>query len=184
MGIFTPVRKAGGYLIAPANIPGIRRQWDDIRVLAGSVHLAPRLVGQFVIGADYRIDFEASASVHRAVADDALAKGVQPQEPHLVMSSITADELQLVLLSQRRKSAQRAWVFGSACALFTGAWVWKAISQPEQYASLFYVAVWLMVVLSLAIQAFVEMWRNWNLRTGRLAPISEFFRTQDTWMPS
>lgn len=184
MGIFTPVRKAGGYLIAPANLPGIRQQWDDIRVLAGSVHRSPRLVGQFVVGADYRIDFEASASVHRAVADDALSKGVQPQEPYLAMSSITAEELQLVVLNQRRKAAQRAWIFGSACILFTGAWVWKALSQPEQYASLFYVAVWLMIVVSLAALAFVEMWRNWNLRTGCLAPISAFIRTEDSWMPS
>ena len=184
MGIFASVRRAGGYLAAPANVPEIKRQWGSIQGLAGSVHEAPHLAGHFVVGADHRIDFEASAAVHRAAAADALLKGAQPQAAYLSMSSITAEELRLVLLPQRRKAAQRACIYGASCALFAGFWVWKVVSRPVEYASLFYTAVWLMMVLSLALLAFVEMWRNWNLRTGRLAPFSEFFRTEDSWLPS
>lgn len=184
MGIFAPVRKVGGYLGAPLNLPEIKRQWGSIRVMAGSVQQAPRLAGHFVVGADHRIDFEASAAVHRAAAADALLRGAQPQAAYLSMSSITAGELRLVLLPQRRKAAQRAGIYGASCILFTGFWMWKAVSQPVEYASLFYTAVWLMVVLSLALLGFVELWRNWNLRTGRLAPFSGFFRTEDSWLPS
>jgi len=184
MGVFAPFRKLGRYLVAPANVPEIRRQWGGIQAIAGSVHQASRLAGCFVVGADHRIDFEASAEVHRAAAADALLRGAQPQAAYLSMSSITAEELRLVLLPQRRKAAQRACIYGLFCALFTGLWTWKAVSQPVDYASLFYVAVWLMVVGSFALLAFVELWRNWNLRTGRLAPFVEFFRTQDSWMPS
>lgn len=184
MGIFAPIRRAGGYLVAPANFSEILRQWGSIRAMADSVHQAPRLAGYFVVGADYLIDFEASAAVHRAAAADALLKGAQPQAAYLSMSSVTAEELLLVLLPQRRKAAQRACVYGAACILFTGFWMWKAVSQPVEYASLIYVAAWFMVVLSFAVLAFVELWRNWNLRTGRLAPFVEFFRTQDSWLPS
>lgn len=184
MAIFHRVRKYGGYLVAPANAPEIKRQWESIQAMAGSVHQPPRLAGHFVVGADHRIDFEASAAVHRAVAADALLKGDQPQAAYLSMSSITAEELRLVLLPQRRKAAYRAWVYGLSCLLFTGFWVWKAVSRPIEYTSLPYVTVWLMVVLSLALLAFVELWRNWNLRTGRLAPFSEFFQTEDSWLPS
>ena len=184
MGIFAPVRKLGRYLVAPANVPEIRRQWGGVQAMAGLVHQAPRLAGHFVVGADHRIDFEASAAVHRAAAADALLKGAQPQAAYLSMSSITAEEMRLVLLPQRRKAAQRAGIYALSCALFTGFWMWKVVSQPVDYASLFYVAVWLMVVGSFALLAFVELWRNWNLRTGRLAPFSEFFRTEDRWMPS
>ena len=152
--------------------------------MAGSVSQDPRLAGHFVVGADHRIDFEASAAVHRAAAADALLKGAQPQAAYLSMSSITAEELRFVLLPQRRRAAQRACVYGLSCALFTGLWMWKVVSQPVEYTSLFFVVVWLMVVGSLALLAFVELWRNWNLRTGRLAPFIEFFRTQDTWLPS
>ncbi len=184
MGILAPFRKAGGYLVAPANVPEIRRQWGGIQAMAGSVSQDPRLAGHFVVGADHRIDFEASAAVHRAAAADALLKGAQPQAAYLSMSSITAEELRFVLLPQRRRAAQRACVYGLSCALFTGLWMWKVVSQPVEYTSLFFVVVWLMVVGSLALLAFVELWRNWNLRTGRLAPFIEFFRTQDTWLPS
>ena len=182
--MFAPVRKVGGYLWAPANWPEVKRQWGSIQDLAGSVQQAPRLAGHFVVGADHRIDFEASAAVHRAAAADALLKGAQPQAAYLSMSSITAEELRLVLLPQRRKAAQRAGIYGVSCALFTGFWVWKVVSRPVEYASLFYTAVWLMMVLAFALLAFVELWRNWNLRTGRLAPFSEFFRTEESWLPS
>ena len=184
MGIFAPVRKVGGYLWAPANVPEIKRQWGGIQGLAGSVHEAPRLAGHFVVGADHRIDFEASAAVHRAAAADALLKGAQPQAAYLSMSSITAEELRLVLLPQRRKAMQKACIYGSFCLLLTGLWTWKVVSQPVEYASLLYVVAWLMTVLSFATLAFVELWRNWNLRTGRLAPFSEFFRTEESWLPS
>lgn len=184
MGIFTPVRKVGGYLVAPANWPEIKRQWGSIQGMAGSVRQAQRLAGHFVVGVDHRIDFEASAAIHRAAAADALLKGVQPQAAYLSMSSVTAEELQLILLPQRRKAAQRACIYGSFCILLTGLWIWKVVSQPIEYASLLYVVAWLMAVLSFAILGFVELWRNWNLRTGRLAPFSEFFRTEDSWLPS
>lgn len=184
MGIFAPIRKAGGYLVAPANVPEIRRQWGSIQTMAGSVHQGPHLAGHFVVGADHRIDFEASAAVHRAAAADALLKDAQPQAAYLSMSSVTADELRLLLLAQRRKATQRACIYGSFCILLTGLWTWKVVSQPVEYASLLYVVAWLMAVLSFATLAFVELWRNWNLRTGRLAPFSAFFRTGDSWMPS
>lgn len=184
MGIFAPVRKAGGYLAAPANVPEIKRQWGSIRAMAGSVQQAPRLAGHFVVGADHRIDFEASAAVHRAAATDALLKGIQPQAAYLSMSSVTAEELRLILLPQRRKAVQRACLYGSLCVLLTGVWIWKVVSQAAEYASLFYLVAWLMAVLSFATLAFVELWRNWNLRTGRLAPFSAFFRTEDSWLPS
>ena len=137
MGIFAPVRKVGGYLAAPANVPEIKRQWSGIQGLAGSVQQAPRLAGHFVVGADHRIDFEASAAVHRAAAADALLKGAQPQAAYLSMSSITAEELRFVLLPQRRKAMQRACIYGSFCLLLTGLWTWKVVSQPVVYASLF-----------------------------------------------
>ena len=184
MGILAPFRTLGRYLVAPANLPEIKRQWGGIQAMAGSVRQAPRLTGHFVVGADHRIDFEASAAVHRAAAADALLKGAQPQAACLSMSSITAEELQLVLLPQRRKAAQRAGIYVASCALFTGFWTWMVVSRPVEYASLFYMAVWLMVVLSLTLLAFVELWRNWNLRTGRLAPFSAFLRTGDSLMPS
>ena len=184
MGIFAPVRKVGGYLAAPANLPEIKRQWGSIRAMVGSVQQAPRLAGHFVVGADHRIDFEASAEVHRAAAADALLKGVQPQAAYLSMSSVTAEELRLILLPQRKRATQRACLYGSFCVLLTGFWVWKVVSQPVEYASLFYVVAWLMAVLAFTTLAFVELWRNWNLRTGRLAPFSEFFRTEDSWLPS
>ncbi len=184
MGILSPFRKAGGYLMAPANLPEIKRQWGSIQGMAGAVQQAPRLAGHFVVDADYQIDFEASAAVHRAAAADALLQGIQPQATYLALSSVTANELRLILLRQRRKAAQRACIYGSFCVLLTGLWVWKVVSQPVEYASLLYVVAWLMAVLSFAILAFVELWRNWNLRTGRLAPFSEFFRTQDSWLPS
>ncbi len=184
MGIFAPVRKLGGYLAAPANVPEIRRQWGSIRRIAGSIHKASRLAGHFVVGTDHRIDFEASAAAHRAAAADALLKGAQPQAAYLSMSSVTAEELRLVLLPQRGRAKQRACIYGSFCVLLTSLWVWKAVSQPIEYASLLYVVAWLMAVLSFAILAFVELWRNWNLRTGRLAPFNEFFRTEDSWLPS
>lgn len=184
MGIFAPVRKVGGYLVAPANLPEIKRQWGSIQGMAGSVHQAPRLAEYFVVDDDYLINFEASAAVHRAAAADALLKGAQPQAAYLSMSSVTAEELRLVLFPQRRKAAQRACVYGAACILFIGFWMWKIVSHPVEYVSLIYVAAWFMVVLSFAVLAFVELWRNWNLRTGRLAPFSEFFRTQDSWLPS
>ena len=184
MGIFAPIRRAGGYMVAPANLPEIRRQWRGIWTMAGSVHQGSRLAGHFVVGADHRIDFEASAAIHRAAAADALLRGAQPEAAYLSMSSVTAEELQLILVPQRRKAMQRACIYGSFCLLLTGIWVWKVVSQPVEYASLFYTAVWLMMVLSFALLAFVELWRNWNLRTGRLAPFSEFFRTEDSWLPS
>lgn len=120
MGIFAPVRKVGGYLVAPANVPEIKRQWGSIQGMAGSVHEVPRLAGHFVVGADHRIDFEASAALHRAVAADALLRGAQPEAAYLSMSSVTAEELRLVLLPQRYKAAQRASIYGASCALFTG----------------------------------------------------------------
>ena len=184
MRIFAPVRKAGGYLVAPANVPEIKRQWGSIQVMAISVQQTPRLVGNFVVGRDHRIDFEASAAAHRAAAADALLKGAQPQSAYLSMSSVTAEELRLILLPQRRRATQRACIYGSFCILLTGFWVWKAVSQPVEYTSLLYVVAWLMAVLSFATLAFVELWRNWNLRTGRLAPFSEFFRTEESWLPS
>ena len=128
MGIFAPVRKVGGYLGAPLNLPEIKRQWGSIRVMAGSVQQAPRLAGHFVVGADHRIDFEASAAVHRAAAADALLRGAQPEAAYLSMSSITAEELQLVLLPHRRKTMQRACIYGSFCLLLTGLWTWKVVS--------------------------------------------------------
>ena len=184
MGILSPFRKAGGYLVAPANLPEIKRQWGSIQDMAGSVQQAKRLAGHFVVGVDHRIDFEASAAIHRAAAADALLKGVQPQAAYMSMSSVTADELQLILVPQRRKAAQRAYIYGSFCILLTGLWIWKVVSQPIEYASFLYVVAWLMAVLSFAVLGFVELWRNWNLRTGRLAPFSEFFRTEDSWLPS
>ena len=184
MGFLAPFRKLGRYLVAPTNLPEIRRQWRGIQAMAGSVRQAPRLAGHFVVGADHLINFEASAAVHRAAAADALLRGAQPQAAYLSMSSITAEELRLVLLPQRRKAAQRAGIYAASCALFTGVWTWMVVSRPAEYASFFYMAVWLMVVLSLTLLAFVELWRNWNLRTGRLAPFSAFLRTGDSWMPS
>ena len=184
MGIFAPVRKVGSYLAAPANLPEIKRQWGGIRAIAGSVQKRSRLAGHFVVGADHRIDFEASAALHRAAAADALLRGAQPEMAYLSMSSVTAEELQLILLPQRRKAAQRAGIYAASCALFTGFWTWMVVSRPVEYASLLYMAVWLMVVLSLTLLAFVELWRNWNLRTGRLAPFSAFFRTGGSWMPA
>ena len=184
MGIFTSFRKVGGYLVAPANVPEIKRQWGGIQELAGSVQQAPRLGGHFVVGADHRIDFEASAAVHRSAALEASVMGAQPQAVYLSMSSITAEELRLVLLPQRRKAMQRAYIYGSFCITLTGLWAWKVVSQPVKYASFLYVVAWLMAILCFVVLGFVELWRNWNLRTGRLAPFSEFFRTEESWLPS
>lgn len=184
MGILTPVRKVGGYLVAPANLPEIRRQWGSIRGMAGAVQEAPRLAGRFVVGEDHRIDFEGSAALHRAAAADALLRGDQPQAAYLAMSSVTGDELRLILLPQRRRAARKARIYAASCVLLTGLWVWEVVSRSGEYASFLYLVAWLMAVLSFAVLTFVELWRNWNLRTGRLAPLSEFLRTEDTWLPS
>lgn len=184
MGILAPVRKVGGYLMAPANWPEIRRQWEDIREMFGSIRQAPRQTGRFVVDEDHRIDFEATAEAYRVAALEAAIAGAQPRAAYLAMASITADELRLVLLPQRRRAARLAWAYGASCFLLTGVWAWEVVSRPVEYASVFYVAVLLMVVLSLALLALVESWRNWNLRTGRLAPIGEFLRTEDSWLPS
>lgn len=184
MGVLAPVRKVGGYLVAPANWPEVRRQWGGIRLMAGSIWRAPRLDGRFVVDEDHRIDFEASAAAHRVAALEAAALGAEPRAAYLAMASITAEELRLVLLPQRRRAARLAWAYGLSAVLLTGVWAWEVVSRPVEYASVFYVAVLLMVVLSLALLAFVESWRNWNLRTGRLAPLGEFLRTEDSWSPS
>ena len=183
MGILAPFRKAGGYLVAPANWPQVRRQWSGIRAMAGSIRQAPQ-AGRFVVDAEHRIDFEATAEAYRGAALEAAIAGAEPRASYLAMASVTADELRHVLMLQGRRAARLARAYGVSAVLLTGLWAWKVVSQPVEYASLFYTAVLLMSVLSLALLALVEAWRNWNLRTGRMAPIGEFLRTEDSWLPS
>ena len=192
MGIFAKVGRGVGYLVGPRNfvgplnLPAIRRQHDDLRQAWHAVRHPVTVEGDLVLRADRTIDFEATAARLRARAHLALDAGVSPAAAAACreLATVTAEEMRLILRARLPATARNAWAYGAVSAASVLAWFALAFLYPEQYTSAFYVSTWLVATACFAALCLRELWVNWAIRTGRLAPFREFLRTTDTWMPS
>lgn len=182
MGLLRPFVSAAGYLVAPANIPAIRKQWREIRDLTDALRDRSVQDDSIVLGPGFHIDFEASAQKLRTRAQGQLDMGfAQPENRE--MASVTGDELRLILQQGRRETVRRTWSLFAACGGFTALWLGCVAVSPAAYVSAYYVLLWLGFMLSVGALALREMWSNWNIRCGRRAPFSEFLRTEESWIP-
>ena len=184
MGIFTPLRRSAGHLVAPLNLPAIRRQHEDLRQAWRAVRHPVASDGDLVLRADRTIDMEATAARLRARAILALDAGAQPAATYRELATVTAGEMRLILRARLPATARNAWAYGAVSVASVLAWFVLALRYPEQFTSAFYVSTWLVATACFAALALRELWVNWTIRTERLAPFSEFLRTTDTWVPS
>lgn len=192
MGIFAKVGRVAGHLVgprhfvAPLNLPAIRRQHEDLQQAWHAVRHPVATEGDLVLRADRSIDFEATAARLRARAHLALDAGASPAAAAACreLATVTAEEMRLILRARLPATARNAWAYGAVSAASVLAWFVLAFLHPEQYTSAFYVSTWVVATACFAALCLRELWVNWAIRTGRLAPFSEFLRTTDTWMPS
>lgn len=172
------------YVTAPANLPAIRRQHQDLLHAWQAVRHPRASTSDLALRPDRTIDFETTAARIRERAAAALDAGMTPAAPYQALTTVSADEMRLILRKQLPQTARFALAYGAICMTAVVAWFVLALLYPDQYAAPSYIAGWLVMILCLAALTLRELWVNWMVRTERLAPLSAFLRTDDSWMPS